>query len=151
MTEIIPRLLAALEERANSRGLAFARELWLLRRLECSRSDLDHALRQLVEGGAIRILSPFPFLAIRLLRWPNRREKSVHIAPSGYSYKSSLSQSRLIKDSYSPKDSDEALLQEILTTLGETDPTTFRGAIKAFRPEAIRATLERVRRMKRIT
>jgi hypothetical protein len=37
------------------------------------------------------------------------------------------------------------LLQEVLSTLGETDPTTFRGVLDHFPAAAIRAALERVR------
>jgi len=35
---------------------------------------------------------------------------------------------------------------EVLDTLGETDPTTFEGAIRNFPPEVIRKALDRVRR-----
>jgi hypothetical protein len=48
-----------------------------------------------------------------------------------------------VGDSYS---SDEALLGEILETLGETDRTSFEGAIKNFAPDVIRKALDRVRR-----
>jgi hypothetical protein len=37
-------------------------------------------------------------------------------------------------------------MREILETLGETDATTFEGAIKNFSPEVIRKALDRVRR-----
>ena len=38
------------------------------------------------------------------------------------------------------------VLREILETLGESDPTSFEGAIKNFSPDVIRKALDRVRR-----
>jgi hypothetical protein len=95
------------------------------------------------------MLSRLPFLAFRLTAWPNHRENKAKKGAGPYSYESSLSQSRLMKESY--REGDETLLHEILTTLGESDPTTFRGALDAYSPEAIRLALERVRKQKRIT
>lgn len=56
-----------------------------------------------------------------------------------------------MKESYRPSDAEgETLLQEILDTLGETDPTTFRGAIRSYAPGVIRTALARIRKMKNI-
>ena len=44
----------------------------------------------------------------------------------------------------------ENLLKEILDTLGESDPSTFRHALTHFPPAVIRLALERVRAMKSI-
>jgi hypothetical protein len=50
-----------------------------------------------------------------------------------------------MNESYRPTD-DDALMREILETLGETDPSTFEGAVKNFAPGVIRKALDRVRR-----
>ena len=45
---------------------------------------------------------------------------------------------------------EHALLREILETLGESDPATFRGAIRRYPPGVIRTALDRTRRMKTV-
>jgi hypothetical protein len=152
MTNLAARLLTFLEERAGTLGLAMARNAPIQEQLHCSRAELDGALRELESAGKGRVLSALPFLAFRLTAWPNHRENMAKAGPVPYSYKSSLSQSPLNRNSYSHRDASEeaALLQEILTTLGESDPTTFRGAIEAYSPEVIREALHRVRSMHRI-
>lgn len=56
-----------------------------------------------------------------------------------------------MKESYRPPGYEaEALLSEILATLGESDPTTFRGALRAYSPIIIRTTLARIRKMKHV-
>ena len=92
--------------------------------------------------------APLPFLVIK---WSGQSPKSPNSEANAYSFKSSLSQSKQLKESYRPSETDpEALLQEILDTLGETDPTTFRGAIRSYPPGVIRTALARIRRMKNI-
>src|SRR5262249_16052771 len=90
-----------------------------------------------------KILAPSPFLVLKLNSWSGRSQNSTDSAASPYSY-SKLSSMQL-KDSYRPTDR-HALMHEILETLGETDPTTFEGAITNFPPEVIRKALDRVRR-----
>ena len=66
----------------------------------------------------------------------------------GYSYsfnKHSNNQSKAIAIEDGGPGEGGALLQEILATLGESDPTTFRGVLANYPEGAIRAALSRVR------
>lgn len=149
MTE---RLVAALRRHTNDRGLVVVRESALLEELSTEPKALRQAVQELESQGVIRILTPLPFL---ILKWPGSgpteeksRGKTSRSSGSAYSFQSSLSSSKQLKESYGQPTSEEgALLKEILETLGEDDPTTFRGAIRNYSPEVIRLTLERIRRM----
>ncbi len=151
----VPQLIAALMARANARGLVLASEATLLDDLGIGSAALEKLLEEAMRHGEIDILSPLPFLVAKLPgSWSGRKhEASKRAAKSGaptdpaYSSQSSLSQPKqLMKESYSPSSDDEALLKEILATLGESDPTTFRGALRSYTPGVIRLALERVRR-----
>lgn len=154
MTE---QLLEALCVRMNDQGRMIASEKALCDELRISREELTASLRKLQQAGLIEVLSPLPYLvAKRRMKWPGSTPMPVESRPPAYSFKSSLSRSKHLNESYRrsetkplPADANP-LLQEILDTLGETDPTTFRGALRNYSPEVIRAALERVRRMKRI-
>lgn len=137
------QLLARLRERANSRGIVPVRGEILAKEVGASTEEVGTTLDRLERAGLLRILAPFPFLVLRLGSWPGSSPKQPVSRPASYSY-SKLSSNRL-NESYSPA-KDDALLREILDTLGETDPTTFEGAIKNFSPEVIRKALDRVRR-----
>lgn len=137
------RLLAQLRARANSRGIVPVRGAILAEELSAPTEEVGAALDKLERAGLLTILAPFPFLVLRLRSWSGKTEKSPDSRPASYSY-SKLSNNRL-NESYRPA-KDEALLREILDTLGETDPTTFEGAIKNFAPAVIRKALDRVRR-----
>jgi hypothetical protein len=136
------RLIALLLEKRNSGGLAFAREGALTTELACSPDQLRACLGTLVAEGWIEVFAPLPFLAVKMKMWPGNAPNSAVSGPMPYSY-SSLSQPRLIKDSY--RGPVDPLLQEILETTGETDPTSFRGALEAYSPSVIRMALVRVR------
>src|SRR5690348_13314221 len=136
------RLIAVLLEKRSPRGLSLAREATLKAELACSADDLRAALDSLVAEGWIEVLAPLPFLAVRTKMWPGHGPGATASGPKPYSY-SSLSQSRLSKDSY--RDPVDPLLQEILDTTGETDPAPFKGALEAYSPSVIRLALDRVR------
>lgn len=141
MTE---HVLQALRRRTNHRDLVITRESDLLDELHITSEVLRAAISRLAEDRLLEILSPLPFLVVK---WSGRQPKS----PDAYSFESSLSRSKRLKESYRPSDPEsQALLQEILDTLGETDPTTFRGAIRSYPPGVIRTALARIRRMKNI-
>lgn len=153
MTE--PQLIVSLTARANARGLVLASEATLLDELGIGTAALEKLLEEAMRHGTIDILSPLPFLVAKLPgSWSGgKREAPRRAAKSGapenpaYSSQSSLSQSKqLMKESYRPPADEEALLKEILATLGESDPTTFRGALRSYSPGVIRLALERVRR-----
>lgn len=153
MTE--SHLLASLTAKANARGLVLASEATLLVELGIGSATLEKLLEEAKRHGTIDILSPLPFLVAKLPgSWSGRKHeaprkpaKSGAPANPAYSSQSSLSQSKqLMKESYGPAADEEALLKEILATLGESDPTTFRGALRSYSPGVIRLALERVRR-----
>lgn len=137
------RLLTRLRERANSRGIVPVCADVLAEEVAAPQEEVGAALNKLEHAGLLRILAPFPFLVVRLHSWPGKSQKHSTSRDSAYSY-SQLSSNRLSK-SYRPA-GDEALMKEILKTLGETDPTSFKGAIRNFSPDVIRKALDRVRR-----
>lgn len=145
MTE---RVLQALGRRTDHRDLVIVREAVLLEELRITSDVLRAAIAKLGKDRLLEVLSPLPFLVVK---WSVKRPKSPDSHENAYSFESSLSQSERLKESYRPTRAEpEALLQEILDTLGETDPTTFRGAIRSYPPGVIRTTLARIRKMKNI-
>ena len=137
------RLLARLRVRANSRGIVPVRGSIIAEEIGAPEEEVGTALDKLEQAGLLTILSPFPFLVLRLRSWSGSPEKPSESRRSGYSY-SKLSSNRLNESYRQP--GDVALLREILDTLGESDPTTFEGAVRNFSPEVIRKALDRVRR-----
>ena len=148
-------LLSALRARANSRGLVLATESTLLGDLGVGTAALRQALVEAEADGRVEVLAPLPFLVAKLpAPWSGRKsghaETTAKTAASlnhAYSFQSSLSPSKHLKESYRQPTEDKALLKEILETLGESDPTTFRGAIRSYPAAVIRTALDRVRRM----
>ena len=136
------QLLARLRERANSRGMVPVRGEVLVEEVGATQEDVGVALDKLERAGLLKVLAPFPFLVIQVGSWPGKRKNPEETRPGAYSY-SKLSSNRL-NESYRP--TGDTLLREILDTLGETDPTSFEGAIKNFSPGVIRKALDRVRR-----
>jgi hypothetical protein len=137
------RLIARLRERANARGVVPVRGDVLAQEVGAPQEEVGAALDKLEQAGLLKILAPFPFLVLRLRSWHGKSAGPANSRPAAYSY-SKLSSNRL-NESYRPIGGD-ALMREILETLGETDPTTFEGAIKNFAPDVIRKALDRVRR-----
>jgi hypothetical protein len=135
------RLLVVLREHANPRGIVVMRGSTLVQEAQSTQVDIDSALASLSRAGVVTVLAPFPFLVLRLHSWSGMFTRAAGSVPPAYGY-SKLS-SNHVRDSYSP---DDALLDEILETLGETDRTSFEGAIKNFAPDVIRKALDRVRR-----
>ena len=139
------QLLARLRERANSHGIVPVRGDVLAEEIGAPTEEVGATLDRLERAGLLRILAPFPFLVLKLGSWPGSSTKRPVSQPASYSY-SKLSNNRLNESkSYRPA-ADDALLREILDTLGETDPTTFEGAVRNFPPGVIRKALDRVRR-----
>lgn len=151
------QLLDKLQERASHRGLVLVRGEVLQAEVRASEGELRQALATLERGHQLRILWPLPYLVVALPRrmWPSAKPLAAEAGPDsgsalarGYSYsfnKHSNNQSKAIAiEDGGPGEGGE-LLQEILATLGETDPTPFRGVLEHFTPAKVRAALARVR------
>jgi len=136
------RLLICLRDRANGRGIVPIRGDVLAEEVGSTQEEVGTALDKLERAGLLKILAPFPFLVLKLTSWSGAGQKAGDSRAHAYSY-SKLSSNQL-KGSY--RGAGDALMREILDTLGETDPTTFEGAIKNFPPDVIRKALDRVRR-----
>lgn len=135
------KLLARLRARAKPRGIIPVRGETLAKEVSASQEEVGAALDRMERAGLLRILAPFPFLVVKLRSWSGK-EQNAPVSARSYSY-SKLSNNRL-NNSYSGQDA--ALLREILETLGESDPSSFEGAIRHFSPDVIRKALDRVRR-----
>jgi len=141
------RLLHTLRNRASAQGVVITREVVLCDELQSTSEALRVALTALATDSEIEILSPLPYLVLRLKRWPGNHEESSNLPTSAYSYPKLL-QSKRLKKSYRPerpRGGDE-LLHEILETLGETDGASFKKAVELYSPYVIRTALSRVRR-----
>lgn len=139
------RLLSRLRERSNVRDIVTVRGDVLGAELGLTQEELADGLARLERAGLLKVYGQLPFLVAKLGSWRSKRQKPEETQLSAYSY-GKLSHNR-VNESYSSS-GDDALLSEILNTLGETDPTTFVGAIKNFSPSIIRKALDRVRRTK---
>lgn len=114
--------------------------------LSADESEIESWLKRLADAGLVTVLSPAPFLAIKLPMWPGRGSNHGGC-------------SRALEDSYSSRaiaamsnqgetgglGGGEGLLEEILETLGERDPEPFRKVLEHFPPAMVRKALARVR------
>jgi len=144
------RLLEILRHRANRRGLAFAKQELLVEQLDCDPEKLALAVEALESRGAITILSPLPYLVVKVQSWSGNEENSAETPVFPYSFSSSHSVNRF-RNSYRDRPEETgSLLQEVLLILGETDPEPFRKAIELYSPHVIRMALDRVRKAQSI-
>ena len=148
------RLLICLRDRANDRGIVPVRGDALAQEVEASQEDVGAALSKLARSGLVEILSPFPFLVVKLRKWSSKAAKVDDSAPSAYSHSKQLFQTQHVKASYRPDgervEPASELLREILETLGETDAASFEKAVELYSPHVIRTALDRVRRARGI-
>jgi len=147
------QLLARLRERANARGIVPVRGEVLAEELGAPIADVGAVLEKLERAGLLQILTPFPFLVVKLGSWPGSTQKPQVSAAPAYSA-IQLSQSKQLNSSYRHPGAhgpiDKELLQEILETVGETDGKSFEKAVELYSPHVIRLALDRVRRTKGI-
>ena len=150
MTE---QLLHVLEDRVNPFGVAMTREGWLKKELGVTGRQVRSGIRKLEESGLVEILNPFPFLVLRLKTWPGKRQNAGSSSPPySYSLQSKLLPTKRLKKSYSDSAGElpPSLLQDILETLGESDPTLFEKVLKHYPESVIRTALTRVQSAKSI-
>src|SRR5258708_38487787 len=74
MTE---ELLARLKARANALGTVLVREVVLLEDLRTDEAKLSGALAQLEREGHLEILTPGPFLVLKLKKWSGSNSPRV--------------------------------------------------------------------------
>ena len=143
------RFLACLESHANTHGLVIARQDEILREVGGSQATAASILDVLEHDGVVEILSPLPFLVLKLKKWSGVAANTGGPGPSAYSHSKQLLETQPLKDSLRPN-ADASLLREILETLGETDAASFEKAVELYSPHVIRTALNRVRRARDI-
>jgi len=132
---------------SNDRGVALCRLDRLAADLQCSEEEVQGWLGVLHGAGLIEPTTPPPFLVIRLRFWSG---EAANAAESAAAYSNSFQaiqrrESKSNSNSSKRVDEREALLQEILETVGESDPTQFRAVLDLYAPDVIRAVIGRVR------
>ena len=145
------RLLTA----SNIHGTVFRHIDRLATDLSVTTERIERWLKLLADSELIEIQSQAPFLVIKLGRWsentpaitsaaPENRSESKTSADS-YSYSSLENNKAIAAEDGGAGEGAGSLLQEILVTLGETDPASFRKVLQHYDPSTIRQALERVR------
>lgn len=151
MSESLLELLAG---HVNARGVVLVAEDVLLLEAGAARETVAESLGKLERAGLVEILSPLPYLVLRLRTWPGKGEKVPISAPTAYSSSKQLLQQQQLNSSYRPAPAhdpvDPKLLEEVLETLGETDGKSFEKAVELYSPHVIRLALDRVRRARGI-
>lgn len=143
---------------ANHRGLVSRNADRVRRALAIADSDFDRWLDRLSRDRLIELKSRPPFLVARLTAWPavglSEAEdvsfpsaKPRPIEEQGYSHGLSNNAEAIAMEDGGAGEGGEALLAEILDTLGESDPADFRRVLEVYSAETIRDALERVRRV----
>jgi hypothetical protein len=147
-------LLRVLTRHVNHRGLVLADEASLLRESQGTSDQLRRSLAELAESGAVELLSPLPFLVLRLRSWSamNRSQEKTGLktrplreAPidaRGYKHTGEVG------GAGEGEGSRRGIIGEVLETLGETDATAFARLLEFYSPSLIRAALRRVSRTK---
>ena len=140
----------------NNRGLIIRKRDQLADDLRVSEGDIDDWLIRLIEGKLVEIQAPAPYLVIKLGLWSDKSSETLQqdhgpaprSASQGYSSALAIhdeSKSNSSKDVGTETPEPDALLAEILSVLGESDPTSFRPLLTHYPPEVIHRALQRVR------
>ena len=150
MTE---RLLAFLNTRANRRGIVIVAESTLLSEVGADRESVTAELEKFERAGLVQVLSPLPFLALKLRSWsgsssPKERkeqqnstvQRPIHEAVPVSSIAAAATQHREVGGA----GEGEALLDEVLRTLGpEAERDEFRTILAGHHPTLIHRALKR--------
>lgn len=147
------RLLTA----SNIHGTACRHIDRLAADLSVTTERIERWLKQLTDSGLIEVQSPAPFLVIKLGMWSENTPAMTPVAPENrpedessqradsYSYSSLKNNKAIAAEDGGAGEGEGSLLHEILVTLGETDPESFRKVLQHYNPSTIRQALERVR------
>ena len=151
------RLLATLRHRANHHGLATVREPQLLVDLSATHEDVASALDALTQAHLIEVLSPLPFLVVKLPKWSGHssaeRVESPEVIPPSSKLPLDVpaSSGQTAAAAASSKQEDrgagegEALLDDVVGLLGpEADRDEFRTLLAHFSAGVARQALRRV-------
>ena len=148
------RLFEYFRAQANARGLVLASETKLIRELKTSHEAIAAVLSSLESEGRIEVLTPLPYVVLRLRSWPgistarvhkeqqdSGQQRNVHIeVPVSSSVAAAAAiQSRVVGGA----GEGEALLREVVESLDEADPEEFRTLLEPLPPQLIRRALRR--------
>jgi len=152
-------LLRHLRSRVGRRGLVMRREAVLLAQLRTTKEVLSRALETLVREGAVAVLSPLPFLVLRLGSWSGSSHPGVKNKQQTPQVQAQLYMEVPVSTAAAAAATHEdggagegeALLGEVLGLLGpEADREEFRRILAAHHPALIRRALGRVAQTKAI-
>lgn len=165
------KVLRLLQQRANRRGQVLARGPWLEEELGCSSPVLEAALTDLASSGVLEILSPLPWLIVKVRRaggrvapeppsWsdssPSDARKGQQISSNSRSMDIEVPVSSAAAAAMQPREvggagEGEALLDEVLALLGpDADRDEFRTVLAGHSRALIRRCLKRVQATRNI-
>lgn len=117
--------------------------------LGVTEPDVASWVTALASAGLIIVLSPSPYLVLKLPLWSGNASNQARVPLDARdSYRSNAIEAINNRGEDRGQGEGEELLREILETLGETDSAPFRRALDHFAPSVIRHALERVRAAK---
>jgi len=149
-------LLGALRNRANYHGLVNVREERLLGALKMTREEVVASLDALVQARLIDVISPLPFLVVKMLKWSGRGATRSIEAPDSAVSRSDAHNSvpvssnaaaaaALSKQADGGAGEGEVLLDDVLAVLGPSaSRREFRRILAGRDAGLIRRCLRRV-------
>lgn len=138
-------LYCMLASAANHRGLVSRQSDRLAQDLELEEEKLAEWLDRLKNAGLIEVYSPKPYLVIKLLKWSEGDGAEPRDTPDSTRSSSDAAAASFSRQEDGGQGEGEALLQEVLAVLEETDADEFRRLIQGRSPELVRRALFRVR------
>ena len=156
MTENLRNVLG---RRVNHDGRVLVSERALLEECRATRDALVSALRTLEETRQIEILSPLPFLVLRLRSWSSSSNvRALKMQPNSSSKREAQGEVPVSSAAAAKQQREvggagegEGLLDEVLAALGpEADRQEFRSILAGRHPSLIHRCLRRVQATKHI-
>lgn len=157
---MIGKLIDELRSRANYRGRVITHETALLEELQLTHDELGAQLAELERTGLVEVLSPLPFLVLKLRSWSGSRPDRVPNEQRISSPKrdarievpvSSAAAAATQQLEVGGAGEGEALLDEVLAVLGpDADRDEFRVILAKHHAALIHRCLKRVQATKSI-